>query len=209
MPSVVSREAWQPSGPVESRSPVTTIQSEDPVARSVFNWVESVVVGLNLCPFAKRELVGDRIRVAVSNATRPEAILTDLEVEIERLLDDESVETTLLVLSDALQDFPDFNQFLALGDGLLEQMGLTGVFQIAHFHPAYQFAGTGPDDAENYTNRSPYPMLHLLRERSLDRVLRTTEHAEQIPVRNIELMNQLGADDMRARLAKCLVGGDS
>ncbi len=177
--------------------------AENPVARSVSKWVEQIVVGLNLCPFAKRELTGNRIRVEVSTATRPEDILTDLESELERLSTNDDVETTLLVLPNALANFEDFNQFLDLAEGLVEQMGLNGVFQLAHFHPDYQFADTGPDDAENYTNRSPYPILHLLREESLDRVLQTTEHAEQIPVRNIELMNRLGAEEMRRRLDQC------
>ena len=187
---------------------VTANPKEELIARSVKRWIEDVVVGLNLCPFAKRELAGDRVLIEVSGAVRPEDILADLQSGLERLIADEAVETTLLVLPYALQDFADFNQFLDLADGLLEQMELVGVFQIAHFHPDYQFADTAPADPENYTNRSPYPVLHLLREHSLDRVLQTTEHAEQIPARNIELMNRLGAEAMQRRLDNCYSDGD-
>ena len=183
--------------------------TEDLITRRVLQWVEDIVVGLNLCPFAKRELGSDRIRVAVSSATELEEILADLEAELERLGVEDTIETTLLVLSEGLPDFRDFNQFLDLADGLLQQMKLTGVYQLAHFHPDYQFADTAPGDAENYTNRSPYPILHLLREASLDRVLQTTEHAEQIPVRNIELMNRLGAEEMQKRLDRCIDPGDA
>ncbi|MEM9335286.1 MAG: DUF1415 domain-containing protein [Pseudomonadota bacterium] len=178
------------------------------VAASVQTWVEDVVVELNLCPFARRELIGGRVHIAESRATQTEHVLVDLETEIQRLLADDAIETTLLVLPHALPDFNDFNQFLDLADGLLQHMQLTGVLQLAHFHPDYRFADTDPGDAENFTNRSPYPILHLLRESSLDRVLRSTEHAEQIPTRNIELMNALGADEMRSRLARCCAVAD-
>ena len=177
--------------------------SDDDIIQTVRSWVETIVVGLNLCPFAKRELVNDRIRFAVSTATNVDALLGDLEAELDFLQSNADTETTLLIHPQVLGDFADFNQFLDLAEGLLHAMNLDGVFQLAHFHPDYQFADTEPDDAENYTNRSPYPVLHLLREDSLDKALQSTEHAEQIPVRNIELMNELGAEEMRQRLKAC------
>lgn len=175
---------------------------------SVRQWVESVVVDLNLCPFAKRELVNNRVRFMVSVATTEEQLLMSLEDELELLNNDSSIETTLLIHPNVLQDFFDYNQFLSLADGLLAQMKLEGVYQIASFHPAYQFGGTGSDDAENYTNRSPYPMLHLIREESLERAIADFPHVDQVPARNIELMNSLGKDKLAALMQACFDHAD-
>ena len=166
----------------------------------VRHWVETVVVGLNLCPFAKRELVNDRVRFSVSEAETEEQLLADLQAELELLNNDEAVETTLLIHPGVLQDFFDYNQFLNYVDSLLMQMELEGVYQVASFHPDYQFSGTRPDDVENYTNRSPYPMLHLIREDSLERAIAGYPHPERIPERNIELLESLGRDKMQALL---------
>ena len=174
------------------------------IALSVQQWVNTFVVDLNLCPFAKRELVKDRVRFVVSDANNEEALLLHLHAELERLENNSDIETTLLIHPLILNDFDAYNQFLDDADGLLQEMQLDGVFQIASFHPAYQFGGTDIDDAENYTNRSPYPALHLLREESLDRVLESTEFAEQIPIRNIELMNTMGNAELSALLKACL-----
>lgn len=169
----------------------------------VRHWVETVVVGLNLCPFAKRELVNDRVRFSVSEAETEEQLLADLQAELELLNNDEAVETTLLIHPGVLQDFFDYNQFLNYVDSLLVQMELEGVYQVASFHPDYQFSGTRPDDVENYTNRSPYPMLHLIREDSLERAIAGYPHPERIPERNIELLESLGRDKMQALLKAC------
>ena len=169
----------------------------------VRHWVETVVVGLNLCPFAKRELVNDRVRFSVSEAETEEQLLADLQAELELLNNDEAVETTLLIHPGVLQDFFDYNQFLNYVDSLLTQMELEGVYQVASFHPDYQFSGTRPDDVENYTNRSPYPMLHLIREDSLERAIAGYPHPERIPERNIELLESLGRDKMQALLKAC------
>ena len=175
------------------------------VMAAVRQWVDTVVVGLNLCPFAKRELDKERARFVVSDATKEHDLLVDLEAELELLEKDASIETTLLVHPRVLETFSEYNQFLNLAEGLLQQMQLDGVYQIASFHPDYQFGGTEPDDAENYTNRSPYPVLHLLREESLDRVLESTEYAEQIPIRNVRLMNSMGPAELSALLKACHV----
>ena len=156
---------------------------EEKIVRAVRQWVESVVVDMNLCPFAKRELVQDRVRFAVAEVLSEEQLLSVLQAELELLGADPSIETTLLIHPDVLQDFYDYNQFLGDADRLLVQMQLDGIYQIASFHPDYQFGDTAPDDVENYTNRSPYPMLHLIREESLERAIASYPDVEQIPVR--------------------------
>lgn len=171
---------------------------------SVRLWVETVVIDLNLCPFAKRELLNNRIRFCASKATNPEQLLDSLHVELQRLSADQSIETTLLIHPDTLQDFHDYNQFLAAADALLIDMKYEGIYQIASFHPHYQFAGTEPDDVENYSNRSPYPMLHLIREQSLERAVANYPDADKIPERNIALLNRLGRNKMQVLLQNCL-----
>lgn len=173
------------------------------IVGAVRHWVETVVVDLNLCPFAKRELVKNRVRFAVTQATTKVLLLKALQVELELLSSDPSVETTLLVHPDVLQDFYDYNQFLNDADDLLAQLNFSGIYQVASFHPDYQFAGTSPVDAENYTNRSPYPMLHLIREESLERAIAGYPDVDGIPARNTELMNSLGADKLRVLLKAC------
>ncbi|MDD5577771.1 MAG: DUF1415 domain-containing protein [Methylobacter sp.] len=173
------------------------------IINPVRHWVENLVVGLNLCPFAKRELVKNRVRFTVSDAITEEYLLADLQAELELLDSDEAVETTLLIHPNVLQDFYNYNQFLSRADSLLVQMGLDGVYQIASFHPAYQFGGTEPDDVENYTNRSPYPLLHLIREASLERAIADYPDPDQIPERNIALLKSLGRNKMQALLQAC------
>jgi len=176
----------------------------DHIIASVRQWVEQLIVGYNLCPFAKRELVRDRVRFFVSPAQDEEQLLVDLETELALLSADEGIETTLLITPQVLQDFFDFNQFLGRADQRVAQLKLKGVFQIASFHPDYQFGGTEPDDAENYTNKSPYPVLHLLRETSLDEAIANYPDAESIPERNIEQLERMGADQLRHLLEDCL-----
>lgn len=166
-------------------------------------WVERVVVAFNLCPFAKRELMKERVRFVVSKATSKFDLLDDLAHELAVLNVTPSVETTLLIHPKVLQDFYQYNDFLEDADALLMEMNLEGVYQVASFHPNYQFAGTGLDDAENYTNRSPFPMLHLLREESLGLAIDNFPEVDLIPERNIECMNQQGASKMQALLQAC------
>lgn len=173
------------------------------IIRPVRHWVESQVVGLNLCPFAKRELIKNRVRFTVTEALTEEQLLMDLQSELALLDRDETVETTLLIHPMVLKDFFNYNQFLSDVDRLLVQMGLDGVYQIASFHPDYQFGGTKPDDVENFTNRSPYPMLHLIREESLERAISNYPDAEQIPERNIALLKRLGRERMQALFEDC------
>ena len=180
------------------------LENDEEIILAVRQWVETFVVGLNLCPFAKRELVKNRVRFVTTAATTVEQLLQVLQTELELLNAEPSVETTLLIHPDVLQDFYDFNDFLSLADSLLVDMELEGIYQVASFHPDYQFGGTRPSDAENYTNRAPYPVLHLLREESLERVIADYPDVDDIPERNIELMNSLGQDKMQALLRSCL-----
>ena len=180
--------------------------SDEAIVAAVRQWVDSFVVALNLCPFARRELVNDRVRFTVTDAATEEQLLMALRVELDLLERDDTVETTLLIHPAVLTDFDDFNLFLPYANRLLVQMQFKGVYQIASFHPRYQFGSTAPDDAENYTNRSPYPMLHLIREASVERAVARYPDVDQIPARNIELMDRRGADKLAAILQSCFPG---
>lgn len=160
--------------------------------------METVVVGLNLCPFAKKELVNNRVRFVVSEAENEADLLMALQTELNILEQDHEIETTLLIHPKVLQDFYDYNEFLDAADGLLIEMERDGIIQVASFHPDYQFAETDPDDVENYTNRSPYPLLHLIREASLEKAIAHYPDADKIPARNMALLRELGLDKIRA-----------
>jgi uncharacterized protein len=169
-------------------------------------WVERAVIGYNLCPFARKPSEAEQVRYVVSDADRAETLLQDVVQELEHLLATEAdvVETTVLIHPYVLQDFLDYNDFLDVIDALLEEEEYAGLFQVASLHPDYQFAGTEPDDAENYTNRSPYPVLHLLRIDAVAKAVDAYPDPDRIPERNIELMEKLGTDKMRALLDECL-----
>jgi len=160
------------------------------------DWVEKAVIGLNLCPFAKAVHVKKQIRYVVCDAATPEALLGVLMDELQLLSDvsPEEVDTTLLIHPHVLNDFLDYNEFLDVADTALEDMGLVGELQVASFHPQYQFADSGPDDIDNYTNRSPYPTLHLLREDSIERAVEAFPDASDIFEKNIETVRALGHD---------------
>ncbi|MFC4276731.1 DUF1415 domain-containing protein [Achromobacter aloeverae] len=170
------------------------------VARVTQHWLTRAVIGLNLCPFAKRVHVKRQVRYVVSAATEEADIAADLEAELRLLADadPQDIDTTLLILPDGLADFYEFNDFLDTGDRLLKRLRLRGVLQVASFHPDYQFADTAPDDIENYTNRAPFPILHLLREDSIEEVLETYPDPDGIYERNQETMRRLGLEGWRA-----------
>ncbi len=157
-------------------------------------WIEKAVIGLNLCPFAKSVYVKNQIRYTVSAATDAAALLAELEVELKKLqaTDPAEIDTTLLIVTDMLADFLDYNDFLHAADALIDATELRGEIQIASFHPDYQFADAAADDIENYTNRSPYPILHLLRETSIDRAVDAFPYAESIFEQNMETLRKLG-----------------
>lgn len=157
-------------------------------------WLMQAVVGLNLCPFAKAVVVKDMVRYRVCASTEPADLLAMLRQELQHLAeaDPEQLDTTLLIAPNALPDFLDFNDFLAECDEVLMDLELDGVLQVADFHPRYQFGGTQVADIENYTNRTPYPTLHLLREASIDKAVQAYPDASLIFERNIEVLNKLG-----------------
>jgi len=157
-------------------------------------WVDRAVIGLNLCPFAKAVQLGGRIRYAVSEARDADALVGDLAREASALMaaDPERVETTLLIHPHVMDDFLDYNDFLDIADAAIEALGFEGELQVASFHPRYQFEGTAVDDISNYSNRSPYPTLHLLREESVERGVELMPDTDRIYERNIETLERLG-----------------
>ena len=162
----------------------------------VSRWVEQAVLGLGLCPFAGDPWHTGRVRLTVTKAESEKQLLHDLRIELATLdeTDPELLETTLLIIPNLLRHFEDYNQFLALADKLCETHGWAGRFQIASFHPDYQFKGTKPDAPENLTNRSPYPLLHVLRESSVRQALKEFPNSDQIPSTNIATLRALSAE---------------
>ena len=176
-----------------------TAAPADEVIAATREWLEKAVIGLNLCPFAKGVHAGNQIRYAVSDAQTPEALLADLGRELQMLVeaDRADVETTLLIHPRVLVDFVDYNDFLDIADAAVEEFGFAGTIQIASFHPQYRFADTEPDAIENFSNRSPYPMLHLLREESVERAIAAFPDVARTPERNIETLRSIGHDGWR------------
>ena len=174
------------------------------------HWLEHAVIGLNLCPFAKAVQVKQKIRWVESTARDAQELLDDLVRELEFLAaaDPEAVDTTLLIHPQALTDFLNYNDFLDIADAAVEKLGLDGVLQVASFHPGYQFEGTSPDDVENLSNRSPYPMLHLLREDSIARAVAAYPDAAAIYDRNIETLRRLGVEGWRLLMSNASPSGD-
>jgi hypothetical protein len=166
-------------------------------------WLESVVIAHNICPFAKRVFDDGGIYFAVENSTDVETCLENLLDECERLDENEALETTLLIYTKAFTDFDDYLDFVEIAERLLEVEDYEGIYQLASFHPNYCFEGSAENDAANYTNRSPYPMLHLLREHSLEKALGNYPNPEDIPENNIKLTRELGLQKMRETLAAC------
>lgn len=175
-------------------------QTDAQTLQTVETWLKEVVIGLNLCPFAKRPWTHQQIHLQISHANNDEALLEDLALAIEELLalPIQERETTVLIVADYLQSFDDYNQFLDWADALIDQQNWRGTIQIASFHPNYQFAGTAPEDAENLTNRAPYPLLHILREESLEKALAHYPHdPESIFENNIRCVQNLSEDEKR------------
>ncbi|MDN3715853.1 DUF1415 domain-containing protein [Vibrio breoganii] len=167
------------------------------VEKATQDWLEQVVIGLNLCPFAHKPNKNKQIKIAVTEATSEEALLEFILLELRGLDSKEpkELETTLVVSPAMLEDFMDYNFFLDWVDALLKQEDYEGIYQVASFHPDYCFGGTEPEDAENLTNRSPYPTIHLIREESMERVLKHYPDPEAIPDNNIARVEGLTAEE--------------
>jgi hypothetical protein len=177
-------------------NPMDGLPTPDEAIQHSRQWLERAVIGLNLCPFAKAVHKKGQIRYVVSAATQPLELLDDLKRELEYLRDvsAETVDTTLLIHPGVLEDFEDFNEFLEVADLAVEDLGLEGEIQVASFHPDFQFEGTGPGDITNYTNRSPYPTLHLLREDSIDKAVAAFPDASKIFEANMATLDELGVE---------------
>lgn len=167
------------------------------VEHATRRWLNDFIIAHNVCPFAHKVASEQRIKFSVSDATQADHLLQELNDELNALSEKEDIDTTLLIHPNTLTDFFEFNDFLATVDDLLDALDLHGVFQIASFHPDYQFAGTEFDDAENFTNRSPFPTLHILREDSVSLAVDAHPNPDGIPDDNIERMRAIGAPALR------------
>ena len=173
---------------------------ESLVVSDTQQWLDKAVIGLNLCPFAKAVVAKQQVRMVVCMDSEPEQVLHMLQQELQLLVDTDAavLDTTLLIAPKLLPDFLAFNEFLFDCESVLQSMELEGVLQIADFHPRYQFAGTQSDDISNFTNRSPYPTLHLLREQSIDKAVAAFPDASLIYERNVEVLEALGRQGWEA-----------
>jgi hypothetical protein len=171
----------------------------DEVISSTKDWVEKSVIGLNLCPFTDGPYRSGRVRFCVSEQRSAAGLLDELGLELTRLAaaDPLQCETTLLIHPWVLTDFVEYNNFLEACDAAVAELDLEGELQVASFHPQYQFAGSQSDDIENYTNRSPYPILHLLREASVERAVAAVGNTDEIYLRNMRTLRALGHDGWR------------
>lgn len=175
---------------------------DEEIYTTVKNWVEHFVIGYQLCPFARKVFLQDRIRFFVENSADKTRMMTTVVHEMRFLhqISSETKDTTILIFPNGLDNFNDFLDFVELAQDLLEKLGQEEELQIATFHPAYQFEGTINTAAENYTNRSPYPIIHLLREKSMENVLENYKNPDLIPVNNIALMNKIGNKALKKML---------
>ena len=177
---------------------------DQPYINATQTWLNKLIIGYNLCPFAKQERDRDSIRYSVDHHVEVEACLLKVMLECLKLDADKNIETTLIIFTHAFQAFDDYLDFLAMAEALINEQGYEGIYQLASFHPEYCFEGESQDDPANYTNRSPYPMLHLLREDSIEQAINQHPDIENVPQRNIELTRSLGLDKLRSLLESCL-----
>ena len=174
--------------------------TDEKVLNQTRHWLEKAVIGLNLCPFAKAVYVKNQVRLVVSHARHADDLLEELDRELDLLVATPAseIDTTLLIHPTLFEDFLDFNDFLEVAEGVVDEHALEGVVQLASFHPQFQFDGTGPDDIGNYTNRAPFAMLHLLREESVARAVEAFPEAESIFEQNIATLEKLGLEGWKA-----------
>ena len=192
---------WRPPPAEAPAMTDPALPTDDPIAATRL-WLERIVIGLNLCPFAKAVYVKDQVRFVLSDATTPEALVEQLAEELVLLRDTpaEQIDTTLIVHPQVLTDFLDYNDFLDNADAAIEALDLQGILQVASFHPDYQFDGVAADDASNYTNRAPFPTLHLLREESVERAVDAFPDPDVIVERNIQTLDRIGVAGWHRRL---------
>ncbi|GLT16481.1 hypothetical protein GCM10007938_02570 [Vibrio zhanjiangensis] len=178
---------------------MTTVNSNN-IVQQVNQWLNDVVIGLNLCPFAAKPQRNNQIKIFISEASDEQRLLEDILTQLMELEQKtaEQLETTLVVVPNMLADFDDYNLFIDWVEALIRQQNWQGVFQLATFHPDYCFAGTEPHDAENLTNRSPYPIFHLIREDSMEKVLKHYPNPESIPETNITRVESLSPEEKRS-----------
>jgi len=162
------------------------------ITEQTLDWLNCFIITYNICPFARKPVKQNTLRIAVSNAVKKASALEELMNEIHLLDHNSQIETTLVVFSQAFKDFFTYLGFVDLAERLLSDQGYDGIYQLASFHPDYYFADTEPDDVTNYTNRSPYPMVHLLREESLDKAIEAYGDTKLIPKKNKETLRQSG-----------------
>lgn len=179
-------------------------QSDEQITQQVSHWLSKIVIGLNLCPFAKAPFNKGQVKFIVTRADNDDALVQVLSDALNQLAETpvSETETTVLIVPNWLQSFDDYNQFLDLADDIIVANELEGILQVASFHPNYQFAETDADAAENYSNRSPFPLLHLLREDSVEKALESEQGADDIVQRNIATLNALGVEKIIALTRK-------
>ena len=191
----------------ENTRPLLIVGKEAGIIKSSIittqRWIQSFVIELNLCPFAHGVSARDAIRYTACSSESLQDIFHALHEEMEWLDSDPETETSFLILTSGMEDFSDFNDCLAMAQELLVMMNWVGRYQLVGFHPYHQFDGTEPDDPENYTNRSPYPMVHILREASVTQAVDATEDVALIPKRNTDTLNQLGVEALINRRRDC------
>jgi uncharacterized protein len=168
------------------------------------NWIKTMVIGLNFCPFANREFKNNSIHYQVELGTTRTDAREALLKECKRLDKDKSIATTLIIFPNAFQEFDVYLQNVAIAEKLLQQKGYEGIYQLATFHPLYQFENSTPDDPANYTNRSIYPMLHLLREEHIRKAVQFYGNAEAIPEQNIQFAREKGEAYLKMLRDSCL-----
>lgn len=184
------------------KQPISTYTSEE-IIQQTKNWIYKVVIGLNFCPFAKREMMRDRVRYVVSTKKSLEQVLLEYVEELKKLDADDSIETTLLIYPNSFDVFEDYLDLVELGQQFLEQLDYEGIYQLATFHPDYCFGDVATTDPSNFTNRSPYPILHLLREESIEKALDHYEDPAAIPDKNIALAREKGTTVLQKILLDC------
>lgn len=175
-------------------------KSDEQITQQVSHWLSKIVIGLNLCPFAKAPFNKGQVKFIVTRSDSDDALVQVLSDALNQLAETpvSETETTILIVPNWLQSFDDYNQFLDLADDVIVANQLEGILQVASFHPNYQFAETDTDAAENFSNRSPFPLLHLLREDSVEKALNSEQGADDIVQRNIATLNALGVEKIKS-----------